>query len=85
MKADGFRDLSADELDTRVQELREQLLKLRFQKSTGMIENPQTVTSVRKDLARALTVRNERELGIGPEPAPIARRDDDGDAATGSE
>lgn len=85
MKADAFRDLSTSELETRVQELREQLLKLRFQKSTGMIENPQTVTSVQKDLARALTVRRERELGIEPEPELIVGGGDETEAAASSE
>lgn len=63
MRAEMMRDLSTEELRERVGELREQLLKLRFQKSTGQIEDPQTLRVVRKDIARALTVLRERELG----------------------
>ena len=62
MKADRLRDMTADEIETRVQELREQLLKLRFQQSTGQIESPQVLRGVRKDIARAMTVLREREL-----------------------
>jgi len=62
MKADAFRDLSTEELTGRARELREQMMKLRFQKSTGQIENPQILSSMRRDLARAMTVLREREI-----------------------
>lgn len=68
MKAQAFRDLSVDDLRSRIQELRVQLLKLRFQKSIGQIENPQLLRSLRRDIARALTVLRERELA-GERPA----------------
>lgn len=63
MNPETLRDLSPDELDTKADELREQLLKLRFQQSTGQIENPQTLRAVRKDIARVLTIQREKELG----------------------
>lgn len=63
MTAETLRDLSPDELDTKSQDLREQLLKLRFQQSTGQIENPQMLRAVRKDIARVMTIRREKELG----------------------
>lgn len=63
MKAETLRDLTRDELDSKANELREQLLKLRFQQSTGQIEDPQRLRAVRKDIARVLTVRREKELG----------------------
>jgi large subunit ribosomal protein L29 len=62
MKADAFRDLSTEELNSRARELREQMMKLRFQKSTGQIENPQILSSMRRDLARAMTILREREI-----------------------
>ena len=62
MKADAFRDLSAEELAGRASELREQMMKLRFQQSTGQIENPQILSSLRRDLARAMTILREREI-----------------------
>jgi len=63
MNAETLRDLSPEELDTKSQDLREQLLKLRFQQSTGQIENPQMLRAVRKDIARVMTIRREKELG----------------------
>ena len=60
MKAQELRDKSIDELNKALSDLEEQLFKLRFQKSTGQIENPQKIREVRKDIARVLTVINER-------------------------
>ena len=74
MKADRLREMTADEVEVRVQELREQLLKLRFQQSTGQIESPQMMRAVRKDIARAKTVLRERERDVsaGAEVAAAA-------------
>lgn len=68
MRAETLREMSPEELDTKAQELREQLLKLRFQQSTGQIESPQMLRGVRKDIARILTVRREKELAAEAEP-----------------
>jgi len=62
MRAEELRDLSREELDAKSGELREQLLKLRFQQSTGQIENAQVLRGVRKDIARVLTIRREKEI-----------------------
>ncbi len=61
MKAKEIRDRSDDELRKALGDLEEQLFKLRFQKSTGQIENPIKIREVRKDIARVLTVINERQ------------------------
>ena len=61
MKAKVFRDRSDDELRKALGDLEEQLFKLRFQKSTGQIENPIKIREVRKDIARVLTVMGERQ------------------------
>lgn len=60
MKATTLRERSAEELAKNLSDLEEQLFKLRFQKSTGQIENPVKIREVRKDIARVLTVINER-------------------------
>jgi large subunit ribosomal protein L29 len=60
MKAKTLRDRSHDELTKTLSDLEEQLFKLRFQKSTGQIENPVKIREVRRDIARVLTVINER-------------------------
>jgi large subunit ribosomal protein L29 len=62
MKAPTLRERSVDELTKTLSDLQEQLFKLRFQKSTGQIENPVKIREVRKDIARVLTVINERRI-----------------------
>ena len=61
MKASELRERSHEELNKTLGDLEEQLFKLRFQKSTGQIENPQKIREVRKEIARVLTVLNERQ------------------------
>jgi len=62
MKAPTLRERSVEELTKTLSDLEEQLFKLRFQKSTGQIENPVKIREVRKDIARVLTVVNERRI-----------------------
>jgi len=61
MKAKDIRERSDDELRKALSDLEEQLFKLRFQKSTGQIENPVKIREVRKDIARVMTVMTERQ------------------------
>ena len=63
MKAKDIRERSDDELRKALGDLEEQLFKLRFQKSTGQIENPIKIREVRKDIARVMTVMNQRQAG----------------------
>ena len=65
MNAKEIRDRSDDELRKALVDLEEQLFKLRFQKSTGQIENPIKIREVRKDIARMLTVMGERQAEEG--------------------
>jgi large subunit ribosomal protein L29 len=65
MKAKDVRERSDDELRKALGDLEEQLFKLRFQKSTGQIENPIKIREVRKDIARVLTVINQRQAEGG--------------------
>ncbi|MGA1796029.1 MAG: 50S ribosomal protein L29 [bacterium] len=60
MKADGFRDLSDEELSHKEADLREDLFKLNYQLATGQLENKARVRQVKKDIARLLTVCRER-------------------------
>ncbi len=62
MKAKDIRERSDDELRKALSDLEEQLFKLRFQKSTGQIENPIKIREVRKDIARVMTVMTERQV-----------------------
>ena len=61
MKAEEIRDLTADDLKTKVRELDDELFRLRIQKSMGQLEAPARVRGVRKDLARLNTILREKE------------------------
>ena len=59
MKLRELRELSVDELQTKENELRDQLFKLRFQHALGQLDNPLKVKNVRKDIARIKTMLKE--------------------------
>jgi large subunit ribosomal protein L29 len=60
--ATELRDLSDDELVTRLADAKQELFNLRFQHVTGQLENSTRLGSVRKDIARLNTVLREREI-----------------------
>ena len=62
MKVEDIREMGAPELETRLQELKEEQFKLRFQASMMQIENPSLIKKIRRDIARIKTVLREREL-----------------------
>ena len=64
--AGELRNLTQDELVTRLRESKEELFNLRFQGATGQLENHGRLRAVRKDIARIYTILRERELGITP-------------------
>ncbi|MFN8522762.1 MAG: 50S ribosomal protein L29 [Chloroflexota bacterium] len=59
MKASELRDLSADQLTSRLAELREELFNLRFQFATRQLTNTARIRVVRKDIARILTLQGQ--------------------------
>ena len=60
MKARQLRDLTNEELDRKMAETRQELFNLRFQSATGALENPARLKLAKREIARILTVRNER-------------------------
>ena len=58
-----LREMSLDELGKEEKTLRQAVWKLRIQQTTGQLQDPNKVRQARRDLARVLTVRRERELG----------------------
>ena len=62
MKASDIRKLSAEELDAKLNELKDELFKLRFQQAINQLENPTRISVVKKDIARVMTIQREREL-----------------------
>ncbi len=64
MKADTLRELSDQELEVKIRELREELFNFRFRHASRQLDNPMAIRTARRTLARALTVRRERQLGL---------------------
>jgi large subunit ribosomal protein L29 len=74
-KAAEFRELDADELDSRLVNARKELFNLRFQNATGRLDNPARVSAVRHDIARILTIQGHRSAGVASATAiPETRR-----------
>ena len=62
MKASEIRDMTLDEMHSKVSDLREELFNLRFQHEIGQLENPQKMKQSKKDIARMETVIKEVTL-----------------------
>ncbi len=60
-----LRELSDDELEHRLTERRQELFNLRFQSVTGALENNARLKLTKREIARILTVVNERESAKG--------------------
>lgn len=63
MKAEEMRELSDEDLRGRVNELKEQIFRMRFKLSLGNTDVVKQLRESRRDLARVKTLLRERELG----------------------
>ncbi|MBQ8966802.1 50S ribosomal protein L29 [Ruminococcus sp.] len=61
MKANEIKDMTADELNTKLGELKEELFNLRFQHAVNQLENPKRLQAVKKDIARVKTFIRKHE------------------------
>jgi|UniRef100_A0A7C4Y3J6 large subunit ribosomal protein L29 len=62
MKIQQIRDMTDAEIENTLKTLRKELFNLRFQLATHQLHNPARIRLVRRDIARLLTVKREREL-----------------------
>lgn len=62
MKANKLHEMTSQELNNKMNDLKSELFNLRFQLATGQLENPMTIKVVKKDIARVKTILREREL-----------------------
>ncbi|MDQ0274708.1 large subunit ribosomal protein L29 [Peptoniphilus koenoeneniae] len=67
MKTKEIRNLSSEQLTSKIDELKNELFNLRFRLATGQLDNPSSIKMVKKDIARAKTILRERELEMGRE------------------
>ncbi|HAH79239.1 MAG TPA: 50S ribosomal protein L29 [Ruminococcaceae bacterium] len=62
MKAAEVREMSTEELESKLKDLKAELFNLRFQLTINQLENPMRIKAVKKDIARIKTVLRENEL-----------------------
>jgi large subunit ribosomal protein L29 len=61
MKIKAIKDLTPDELRHQYEETQKEVFHLRVQQATGQLERPSRLRELRRDIARMLTVENERK------------------------
>ena len=64
MKAKQLRDMTDEELERALSERRQELFNLRFQSATGALENSARLKLTKREIARILTVTNERATSL---------------------
>ncbi len=62
MKTSKLRELSAQELELQLKELKAELFNLRFQHATNQLDNPMKMVEVKKTIARVKTILRENEI-----------------------
>ncbi len=62
MKTKDIRALQTGEVETKLEDAREELFKLRFQLTTGTLTDTSRTRQIKHDIARLLTVLRERQL-----------------------
>ena len=97
MKAEELRVLEVDELDGRLKTSRRELYELRFKLAVGQLDDHRQIRKVRHDIARILTFKHQRALGLltdeqvaetaasAPAPARASSKKAEGTPAAASE
>jgi large subunit ribosomal protein L29 len=60
LKVEEIRGLAAEEIKDKVSKLKHELMQYRFQAKTGKLERQSTIQEVKRDIARLLTIMNEK-------------------------
>ena len=61
-KMKEFQNLTTEEINKKIKDAKEELLKLRMKQATGSLEKPSRIRELRKQVARMKTILKEREL-----------------------
>lgn len=62
MKAKQIHEMTDEELQAKLADLKKELFNLRFSHATGQLDNPMTLVACKRDIARVKTVIRERQL-----------------------
>jgi large subunit ribosomal protein L29 len=60
MKIKDIRNMTQDEIENKLVEMKDKLFKQKIQKSLGQSDNPFKIKNTRKDIARLLTILAEK-------------------------
>ena len=60
MKVSEIREMTAEQLDAKLAELKNELFRLRFQNAINQLDNPHKIAEVKRDIARVMTVLHEK-------------------------
>ncbi|ROO51877.1 LSU ribosomal protein L29P [Micromonospora sp. Llam0] len=72
VSAAEMRELSEEELVTKLREAKAELFNLRVQAATGQLDNNRRLQVIRREIARIYTIMRERELGLSAAPTEVA-------------
>jgi large subunit ribosomal protein L29 len=64
MKPSEIRDLKIEEIETKLADAREELMNLRFQQVSGQLTDSSRLRSLRRDIARMMTIVNEGKAEV---------------------
>lgn len=64
MKANEIKDMTVDELNSKLAELKQELFNRRFQHAVNQLENPKRLQAVKKDIARVKTFIRKQESNV---------------------
>lgn len=67
MKSAEIRELSTEEIKTNIDDSRQELMNFRFQMAVGSLKDYTQVRSTRRNIARMLTILNQREMAENQE------------------
>jgi large subunit ribosomal protein L29 len=71
-KATELRELSEEDLVTKLREAKAELFNLRVQGATGQLDNNRRLQVIRREIARIYTIMRERELGLSAAPTEMS-------------
>ncbi len=66
MKAHELRDMTKEEILIKKEELDKEIFNLKIRQATKQIDNPLRIMTLRRELARIITILHEDELKIRP-------------------
>ena len=64
MKAKEIRELTLEEIKQKEKDLREEIFNLRFRLSSGQLEDQSRIKITKRNLARVITIRKEKERAV---------------------